>query len=109
GPRLFVIMDDYDMISSPMDAPAMPLVELMAQGAEIGLHVIVARSTSSAMRGMNDPVIRRMWDLGTPGLLLSCPREEMNFMGDAKPLTLPPGRAQLVQRRSGITLVQTAL
>jgi S-DNA-T family DNA segregation ATPase FtsK/SpoIIIE len=87
----------------------MPLVELMAQGSEIGLHVIVARTTSSAMRGMNDPVIKRMWDLGTPGLLLSCPRDEMNFLGEAKPLTLPPGRAQLVRRRAGIKLVQTAL
>ena len=61
------------------------------------------------MRAMSDPLIRRMWDLGTPALLFSCPRDEGSFLGTAKPLTLPAGRAQLVHRRLGTSLVQTAL
>ena len=61
------------------------------------------------MRGMNDPVFRRMWDLGTPGLLFSCPRDEGAFLGGIKPLTLPAGRAQLVDRQQGGTrIVQVA-
>ncbi len=109
GPRLFVLIDDYDMLSGVMDCPGEPLIELLAQSAEIGLHVVVARSASNSIRAMTDPMIRRMWDLGTPGLLMSCPREEGTFLGDAKPLKLPPGRGQLVHRRTGSRLVQVAL
>jgi S-DNA-T family DNA segregation ATPase FtsK/SpoIIIE len=87
---------------SPLD----PLMPMLAQGVHIGLHVIVARSTSGAMRAMADSVVRRMWELGTPGLLFSYPKEEGKFLGEAVPRTLPAGRAQLVTRR-GVRLVQT--
>ena len=83
-----------------------PLMPLLAQGTYIGLHVIIARSTSGAMRAMMDPVIRRMWELGTPATLLSYPKEEGKFLGEAAPRRLPPGRAQLVTRR-GVKLIQT--
>jgi S-DNA-T family DNA segregation ATPase FtsK/SpoIIIE len=60
------------------------------------------------MRAMMDPMLRRMWELGNPALLFSYPKEEGKFLGEAKPRTLPSGRAQLVTRR-GIRLIQTAL
>lgn len=109
GPRLFVLIDDYDMVSSSMDYPAESLVELLSNGAEIGLHVIIARNTTNAMRSMSDPLIRRMWDLNTPGLLFSCPKDEGAFLGQAKPLILATGRAQLVTRREATIQVQTGL
>jgi S-DNA-T family DNA segregation ATPase FtsK/SpoIIIE len=110
GPRLFVLIDDYDLFSSsPADCPTRGLVDLLAPGAQIGLHVIVARTTSNGMRAMLDPMIRRMWDIGTPGLLFSCRREEGSFLGDAKPMTLIPGRAQFVHRRHGVRMLHTAL
>ena len=107
GPELFVIVDDYDLFVSGNGAggPMTPLVRLLAGSANIGLHLIVARSTSGASRTMMDPVIRRLWELGAPALLLSYPKEEGKFLGEARPRTLPPGRAQLVTRR-GIRLVQ---
>ena len=110
GSRMFVFIDDYEMMGSPMNNPAAPLIDLVAQGAEIGLHVVIARNTGQAMRSMmSDQLVRRMWDLSTPGLLFSCPRDEGNFLGDAKPLALPTGRAQAVLRRRGITQIQVAL
>ncbi|MFF8880683.1 type VII secretion protein EccCa [Streptomyces flaveolus] len=109
GPRLFVLVDDYDLFGgNTMDNPTAPLVPLLAQGAHIGMHMVVARSTSGAMRAMMDPLMRRLWELGNPALLLSYPQEEGKFIGEAKPRTLVPGRAQLVTRRS-IRLVQTGL
>lgn len=110
GPRLFVVVDDYDLFGGAVGTPSplAPLVPLLAQGPHIGLHVIVARSTSGAMRAMNDPLLRRLWELGNPALLFSYPKEEGKFLGEAKPRTLPPGRAQLVTRRS-VRLVQTGL
>jgi S-DNA-T family DNA segregation ATPase FtsK/SpoIIIE len=49
-----------------------------------------------------------MWELGSPAVLLSYPKEEGKFLGEAKPRTLPAGRAQLVTRRN-IQLIQTGL
>jgi S-DNA-T family DNA segregation ATPase FtsK/SpoIIIE len=105
-----MVIDDYDLLVSGNGAggPLVPLVRLLASSAHIGMHVILARSTSGAIRSMMDPMIRRLWELGTPALLLSYPKEEGKFLGEARPRTLPPGRAQLVTRR-GISLVQLGL
>lgn len=108
GPELFVVVDDYDLLTKSVGAGSVlePLLPLLAQSVYIGLHVVVARSTSGAMRVMTDPVVRRMWELGTPATLLSYPKEEGRFLGEAAPRRLPPGRAQLVTRR-GVRLTQT--
>ncbi len=108
GPELFVVVDDYDLMTrgSGVGSTLDPLLPLLAQGSYIGLHLVIARSTSGAMRAMMDPVIRRMWELGTPATLLSYPKEEGKFLGEAAPRRLPAGRAQLVTRR-GVKLMQT--
>jgi DNA segregation ATPase FtsK/SpoIIIE, S-DNA-T family len=110
GPQLFLLIDDYDLfaVGGSSGGPMTPLVQLLGQSAHIGLHLVIARSTSGAMRAMMDPLIRRLWELGSPALLLSYPKEEGKFLGEAKPRTLPPGRAQLVTRRD-IKLMQLGL
>jgi DNA segregation ATPase FtsK/SpoIIIE, S-DNA-T family len=106
GPRLFMVVDDYELLGMTMGSPLEPLLSLVAQAAHIGMHLVVARSTSSAMRALMDPVLRRMWELGTPGVVFSYPKEEGKFLGEATPRKMPPGRAQLVTRR-GVKLIQT--
>ncbi|WP_433870164.1 type VII secretion protein EccCa [Saccharopolyspora sp. CA-218241] len=108
GPELFLVVDDYELLNGSMGSVLDPLLPMLPQGVHIGLHLVIARSTSGAMRAMADPVLRRLWELGTPALLLSYPKEEGKFLGEAAPRTLPPGRAQLVTRR-GIQLIQTGL
>jgi DNA segregation ATPase FtsK/SpoIIIE, S-DNA-T family len=107
GPDIYLLIDDYDLFVTGNGAggPMVPLVRLLAASTHVGLHLVIARSTSGAMRSMMDPVLRRLWELGAPALLLSYPKEEGKFLGEAKPRTLPPGRAQLVTRRD-IRLVQ---
>ncbi|MGI4894629.1 MAG: type VII secretion protein EccCa [Janthinobacterium lividum] len=108
GARLYFVVDDYELLNPGMGStPLEPLLPLLSQGANIGLHLVVARSSANASRGMMDQAIRRLWELGTPALLFSYPKEEGKFIGEASPRTLPPGRAQLVTRR-GVRLVQTA-
>jgi DNA segregation ATPase FtsK/SpoIIIE, S-DNA-T family len=108
GPRLFVLVDDYDLVGGS-DGPLLPLLDLLPLGTEIGLHVILARSTSNGGRGMMDPLMRRLWEINTPALLFSCPRDEGVFLGDTRPQKLPPGRAQYITRRRGVPIVQTGL
>lgn len=110
GPDLFVVVDDYDLLASGYDTPLDPLLDLLPQGAAIGLHLVVARSSAGAGRAMmSDSVLRRLWELSTPALLFSCDNDEGAFLGEVKPRRLPPGRAQLVDRRRGTALVQTAM
>ena len=109
GPELFLVVDDYELLGQGgIGSPLEPLLPMIPQGVHIGLHLIVARSTSGAMRAMMDPVLRRLWELGTPGVVLSYPKEEGKFLGEAAPRKLPAGRAQLVTRR-GVRLIQTGL
>ncbi|PWK84414.1 S-DNA-T family DNA segregation ATPase FtsK/SpoIIIE [Lentzea atacamensis] len=106
GPQFFLVVDDYELFGMGLGSPLEALLPVLAQGVYIGLHVIVARSTSGAMRALSDPVVRRMWELGTPGIVFSYPKEEGKFLGEAMPRKLVPGRAQLVNRK-GVRLVQT--
>jgi S-DNA-T family DNA segregation ATPase FtsK/SpoIIIE len=110
GAQLFMVIDDYDLLAQGTisGGPLSPFVPLLGQAPYIGLHLVIARSTSGAMRAMMDPLLRRLWELGTPGLLFSYPKEEGKFLGEAKPRLLSPGRAQFVTRRD-IGLIQTGL
>ncbi|MFJ8788765.1 type VII secretion protein EccCa [Streptomyces sp. NPDC102462] len=108
GPRLFVLADDYDMIGAgPGNNPFMPLLDHLALGYEVGLHMVVARSASGAGRGLQEALLRRLQEVNSPGLLLSCPPTEGYLFGNIKPRILPRGRAMRVARRA-MTLVQTA-
>ncbi|GHJ46940.1 type VII secretion protein EccC [Catellatospora sp. TT07R-123] len=110
GPHLFVLVDDYDLLSGGHGSPLEPLLDALPQGADVGLHLVLARTTAGASRAMMmDPVLRRLWDLGGDALLFSYDKEEGSFLGEAKPRRLPRGRAQLVSRRRAALLVQTAL
>jgi S-DNA-T family DNA segregation ATPase FtsK/SpoIIIE len=109
GPQVFLVVDDYDMVSGgSMSNHFGPLLDYLAQGAELGLHLIVARSANGAARAMNDPLLRRLLEVNTPAALLSCPPSEGYLFNDTKPRQLPPGRAQLITRR-GVVQVQTPL
>jgi S-DNA-T family DNA segregation ATPase FtsK/SpoIIIE len=108
GGRLFILIDDFELAEGGMD-PLQPLVPLLPHGADIGLHLIIARSTAGASRSMMNSVLRRMWELSAPALMFSCPKDAGNFLGTLRPRTLPQGRAQFVNRRRAVRLVQTPL
>ncbi|WP_212911962.1 type VII secretion protein EccCa [Streptomyces sp. TS71-3] len=110
GPRLFVLADDYDMIGggNAFDHPFAPLFEYLALGHEVGLHMVVVRSATGAGRGLNDQLLRRLDEVNTPGLLMSCPPSEGYVFGNIKPRNLPAGRGQYIARRKA-TLIQTAV
>ncbi|MEU1127441.1 type VII secretion protein EccCa [Streptomyces sp. NPDC005899] len=109
GPRLFILVDDYDMVSgNSFQSPFEPLFDHLTLGFEMGLHLVVARSAMGAGRGLGDALVRRLDEANNPAVLLSCPPTEGRLFGNAKPLNLPPGRALHIARRRP-RLMQTAL
>jgi DNA segregation ATPase FtsK/SpoIIIE, S-DNA-T family len=109
GPELFVVIDDYDLVVTPSANPLLPLVDFLAQGRDVGLHLVVARRSGGASRALFEPVLQRLRDLGTPGLLLSGDRQEGPLLGGLAPMPQPPGRGLFVRRREAPRLVQLAL
>ena len=107
GPECFVLVDDYDLVASGSN-PLAPLLEYLAQARDVGLHVIVARRSGGAARALFEPVIARLRELATPGLVLSGDRDEGVLVGTVRPQQLPPGRATYVNRRDGARMIQLA-
>ena len=107
GPELFLIVDDYDLVVTGPTNPFLPLLELLPLARDIGMHMIIARSSGGAGRAMFEPVIQRLRENGTPALIMSGNKDEGALFGNVKPEPLPAGRGRLVTRR-GISLVQTA-
>ena len=110
GADLYVVVDDYDLVASgPGGGPLEALLEVLPQAADIGFHLILARSAGGAGRAMFDPVIQRLREMGTPGMIMSGNPDEGVLFGGVRPGPLPPGRGILVRRRGGNSLVQVAL
>jgi len=111
GPELFVVIDDYDLVSgSASRNPVAPLVDFLAQAREVGLHVVVTRRVGGAARTlMSDPLGTRLRELGSPGLVLSGDPREGVLVGDHRATLLPPGRGALVRRGRPAETVQVVL
>jgi S-DNA-T family DNA segregation ATPase FtsK/SpoIIIE len=117
GSDLFVVVDDYDLVAGAAGAaglagavnPLLALAEFLPQARDVGLHVILARSAGGAGRAMFDPVIQRLREMGSPGLIMSGNKDEGALLGGVRPSALPCGRGVLVTRRGGARLVQVAL
>jgi S-DNA-T family DNA segregation ATPase FtsK/SpoIIIE len=108
GPELFVLIDDYDLVATGTTNPLLPLLPLLAQGRDIGLHVVLTRRTGGAGRAMFEPFIARLRDVGSPGLLLSGDRSEGPLLGGLKAEPLPAVRGRLASRHQAPGLLQLA-
>jgi S-DNA-T family DNA segregation ATPase FtsK/SpoIIIE len=108
GPDCYVLVDDYDLVAAGPTNPLQPLLEYLAQARDIGLHLVLTRRSGGAGRALYEPVIQRLRELSSPGLVLSGDRDEGALLGTVRPGPLPPGRGWLVTRREGVRLVQLA-
>ncbi len=109
GPEIYVVVDDYDLVAPPNGTnPLVPLVDLLPHAKDLGLHVVVARRSGGAARGMFDPVLGRLRDLGCMGLMMSASPDEGVLLGAVRPSQLPPGRGTLLSRARPDQLIQIA-
>jgi S-DNA-T family DNA segregation ATPase FtsK/SpoIIIE len=109
GPELYVVVDDYDLVVTPSGNPLSPLLPYLAQGRDVGLHVVLARRVAGAAKMMYEPVTARIREVSPNGLILAGERDEGPLLGTTRASPQPPGRGVLVTRRAQPTLVQVAL
>jgi S-DNA-T family DNA segregation ATPase FtsK/SpoIIIE len=107
--EVYVVVDDYDLVASSGGGPLAPLYPLLPQSRDLAFHVVIARASGGAGQGALEPVLRRLRDLRTPGLLMSGEPSEGAILGGQRLTPLPPGRGRLVRRREGAVFVQVAL
>lgn len=108
GPELFVVVDDYDLVVTQMNNPLQPLSEFLAQAKDVGLHLIVTRRTGGASRSTFDPIIGKLKDISSPGMVGGGSKDEGQLWGNVKPSVQPPGRGTLISRKVGQQRVQLA-
>jgi S-DNA-T family DNA segregation ATPase FtsK/SpoIIIE len=106
GAEVYVVIDDYDLVSTQQSSPIAPLQPLMAQSRDVGLHVVVARRSGGAGRASYEAVLQSMRELAMPGLMLSGSPDEGVLIASIKPQPLPPGRGRLWTRERGVEVVQ---
>jgi DNA segregation ATPase FtsK/SpoIIIE, S-DNA-T family len=108
GPELFVIVDDFELVAGSGASPMAPLAPMLAQGAEIGLHVILVHAAGGFGRASGEPFIRSLIDLNTPSIMLSTPASEGMLFGTVRARKMAPGRALWISRRDPVE-VQLAM
>ncbi len=108
GAEVYVVIDDYDLVSTQQSSPIAPLQPLLAQSRDVGLHMVVARRSGGAGRASYEAVLQSMRELAMPGLMLSGSPDEGVLIGNIKPQPLPPGRGRLWTRERGTEVVQIA-
>jgi S-DNA-T family DNA segregation ATPase FtsK/SpoIIIE len=106
GPDIYLVVDDYDLLAATGGSPLAPLLPLLPYSRDLGLHLVVARSTSGAARAMFEPLLAGMRDSGCTTLLMSTSSEEGLMIGSVRPSQLPPGRGVLITRRGDPRLIQ---
>lgn len=109
GPTVYVVVDDYDLVSTPSGNPLSGLAELLPFARDVGVRFIIARSTAGAGRASFEPFMQRMTELGAQGVVLAGDPSEGDLLGGVRPRPMPAGRGVFVSRRRGKMLVQTGL
>ncbi|MGW2327140.1 type VII secretion protein EccCa [Streptomyces sp. NPDC001700] len=106
GPRFFVIIDDYELVATSAGNPLEHLLSALPFARDVGVHLIIARSTAGASRTSYEPFLQRVKELGAQGVILSGDPGEGDLLGNTRPRRLPPGRATLITRKGDTPLIQ---
>nr|WP_237536902.1 type VII secretion protein EccCa [Streptomyces sp. SID5785] len=109
GPTVYVVIDDYDLVSTSSGNPLAGLTELLPFARDVGVRFIIARSTAGAGRAGYEGFMQRIKELGAQGVLLAGDPAEGDLLGGLRPRPMPAGRGVFVSRKRGKPLIQVGL
>ncbi|WP_236247029.1 type VII secretion protein EccCa [Streptomyces sp. CC210A] len=108
GPRIVVLVDDYDVLTTAGQAPLTPFLPYIPSAVDIGLHFVLTRRVAGASRGMYEPLVMGLRESGASALVMDGDRGEGQLYPGVYASPQPPGRGVLVRRGHANRLVQTA-
>ncbi|MEE1930948.1 type VII secretion protein EccCa [Streptomyces sp. TRM 70351] len=109
GPRIVVLVDDYDVLATAGNSPLEPFLPYLPSAPDIGLHFVVTRRVAGASRALYEPFLMTLRESGTAGLVMTGDRSEGQLFPGVPAAARPPGRGTFVRRGAPDRLVQTAL
>ncbi len=97
-PAFVLVVDDYDLVAGATGNPLSPLIDRVAQGRDLGFHLVLARRVGGVARSSFEPLFQRVRELGTQGVVLSGDPQEGPILGGVKAVPRSPGRGVWVSR-----------
>ncbi|WP_052745386.1 type VII secretion protein EccCa, partial [Streptomyces sp. WM6386] len=85
GPTVFVVIDDYDLVSTSSGNPLAGLTEMLPFARDVGVRFIIARSTAGAGRASYEAFMQRIKELGAQGVVLAGDPSEGDLLGGVRP------------------------
>jgi S-DNA-T family DNA segregation ATPase FtsK/SpoIIIE len=107
GPRIVILVDDYDVLTTAGQQPLAPFVPYIPSAVDIGLHFVLTRRVSGASRGLYEPLTQGLRESGASALVMSGDRGEGQLFPGVYAGAQPPGRGVLVRRGEPNRLIQT--
>ncbi len=109
GPRIVVVVDDYDIVASGGTEPLHPLLPYLPAARDLRLHVLLTRPVAGAARAVYDPVLSALRDTGGSTLVMSGERSEGQLLPGVFAEPMPPGRGRFIRRGERPVIVQAAI
>lgn len=109
GPRIVVLVDDYDVLASAGQQPLEPFLPYLPSAPDIGLHFVLTRRVAGASRSLYEPFLMTLRESGTAALVMTGDRTEGQLFPGVHAAARPAGRGTFVRRGQPNRLVQTAL
>ncbi|WP_414507890.1 type VII secretion protein EccCa [Streptomyces sp. NEAU-L66] len=107
GPRIVVLIDDYDVLTTAGQEPLAPFLPYIPSAVDIGLHVVLTRRVAGASRGIYEPLVQGLRESGSSALLMAGDRGEGQLFPGVYASQQPAGRGVLIRRGQTNRLIQT--
>lgn len=107
GPRIVVLVDDYDVLTTAGQSPLAPFVPYIPAAMDIGLHFVLTRRVAGASRGMYEPLVQGLRESGASAIVMAGDRGEGQLFPGVYASQQPAGRGVLVRRGQSNRLIQT--
>ncbi|THA33499.1 type VII secretion protein EccCa [Streptomyces sp. A1547] len=107
GPRIVVLVDDYDVLTTAGQSPLAAFVPYIPSAVDIGLHFVLTRRVAGASRGMYEPLVQGLRESGASAVVMAGDRGEGQLFPGVYASQQPAGRGVLIRRGQSNRLIQT--
>ncbi|MEU4260521.1 type VII secretion protein EccCa [Streptomyces argenteolus] len=107
GPRIVVLVEDYDVLMEDGYSPLAPFLPYIHSAADIGLHFILSRQVAGASWGMYEPLVHGLRESGASAVLMDGDRSEGRLFPGVYASRQPAGRGVLIRKGRPNRLIQT--